>query len=425
MNQPEVDTDSAKQTFSNFLEEHYRDEIGALDSDYPSRLTLIYDWGDLVSFDLQLAKDYRADPDEYQQAFDEALRFHDVHDAAYLNYLKAIPRNVGEPVDPSEIFHARHHVSTIIGRITELEDTENLFHAGVYVCQGCDETNIQTRQPRQEVKEPFQCRGCGRRRVEYEIDYKRSEVLPRVIGMVEGPRQVVSLGDTQQEELVVLGEYANIIEPGQWYAFTGKTRVKLRNDGTSIVDPYYEAWHAEPIDPSEYLDDIEDDETLEVTTVLQSADVDLDPKHLTGFTTHTEQVFESTPPETMNETETKMKLLTPFLGLLGWELYDEEVRMEYTTNIGDADYVLGGDDPFFVVEAKSANSLTWSDTEQIEKYMWYSEATHGLLTDGVAYKFLVRSMDSMTASVVASCRYEHLEEFHEEIAKFTRAALLE
>jgi hypothetical protein len=426
MSGAKFDTNTAKAKFSAFLEEHHADDIRALAADYPARKTLVFDWNDFAAFAPKLAREYQSNRQDLQPAFDEALRFHDAHDAAYLNYCKALPRAVEDPAKITDALRSHGVVSTVTARITDIRDEETVLQNAAYECKACGKQNLRQRRPNQPADEPYYCDGCDRKRVEYHLDETQSEVLTRVVADIEGPEHAASYGDLQKHKLVLLGEYADIAEVGTWYNLTGWPRFELRPNST-VADPYFEAWHAEPANPDELFDgSVHENHAPAKDVIQQTTDFDLTRKHLVGYTTHVEDILDSRPARDLNETETKTKLITPFLELLGWNPYSRAMTMEHHTYIGDVDYAVvdEDDDAIFMVEAKSAGSLSPTHTDQIEKYMTYGETDFGLLTDGLTFKFLVNSRTKAAPSVVTTCRYEHLEEFQAEVEKFTQTSLL-
>lgn len=425
MNQGEFDEKRLKGQFSDFLDENYVTEIQNLKDDYPERLTLVFDWNDLESFDPNLASIYRHNRDAIQSILNEALRFHDAHSAAYLNYVKAIPREVGEVVEARNLNTPRSYITTIIGRISDVGDVEELLEAGVFRYEACEEWTIETRDHVNEVSDPFNCSNCGRRRVSFHLDESRSQVIERVEATLDDTLSITTTGTAAQYDIVVLGESATMIEAGSWYKFTGQSRYTLRENST-IADPHFEAWYAKPTSPLEAFDADDGNLTQKEKVVVEAADVDLSPTYLKGFTTHVEKVIGSIATQQMNETETRTKIITPFLDLLGWDVYGGNVRMEYSTTAGGADYaLLDGNDVIGIVEAKSAGSLTHGDFEQIKHYILYTQASYGLLTDGIQYQFVKNSEQRVSPAVVADCRYEHLADFYDVISNFSSEAVLD
>lgn len=91
------------------------------------------------------------------------------------------------------------------------------------------------------------------------------------------------------------------------------------------------------------------------------------------YVQRSQQLLETSPQ--MNEETTKMRLIQPFLRLLGWDLYSTEVEPEYTvpmaTGSTHVDYaLLIGDAPVAFVEAKPVKSdLTDQNVRQLKSYM--------------------------------------------------------
>ena len=77
----------------------------------------------------------------------------------------------------------------------------------------------------------------------------------------------------------------------------------------------------------------------------------------------------------MDEENTKVKLVRPFLELLGWDLYSTKVALEYKIPMASknthVDYaLLAGDSPITFVEAKPVRStITDDEVQQLRSYM--------------------------------------------------------
>ncbi len=109
-----------------------------------------------------------------------------------------------------------------------------------------------------------------------------------------------------------------------------------------------------------------------------------------------QQLIESSPQ--MDEENTKVKLVQPFLELLGWDLYSTEVALEYTvpmaTGSTHVDYaLLVGDSPVVFVEAKPVrSSLTDQNVRQLRSYMRQElEVDWGILTNGKSFEVLTKN----------------------------------
>jgi hypothetical protein len=100
----------------------------------------------------------------------------------------------------------------------------------------------------------------------------------------------------------------------------------------------------------------------------------------------------------MDEENTKVKLVQPFLELLGWNLYSTEVALEYTVPMASGsthvDYaLLVGDSPVAFVEAKPVRAtLTDSEVQQLRSYMRQElDVDWGILTNGKSFEVLTKN----------------------------------
>ena len=96
-----------------------------------------------------------------------------------------------------------------------------------------------------------------------------------------------------------------------------------------------------------------------------------------------------------NEARTRSYLVDPFIGALGYNIFDpSEVVPEYTADFGTkrgekVDYaIMREGKPIILIEAKSAKtSLSIWQASQLFRYYATTEARFGILTNGVKYQF--------------------------------------
>jgi len=124
-----------------------------------------------------------------------------------------------------------------------------------------------------------------------------------------------------------------------------------------------------------------------------------------------QQLIESSPQ--MDEENTKVKLVQPFLELLGWDLYSTEVALEYTIPMASGsthvDYaLLVGDSPVVFVEAKPVrSSLTDDEIRQLRSYMRQElDVDWGILTNGQSFEVLTKSRDQNGGEEVSVVQFE-------------------
>lgn len=122
----------------------------------------------------------------------------------------------------------------------------------------------------------------------------------------------------------------------------------------------------------------------------------MDNEQINEYVQRCQQLIESSPQ--MDEENTKVKLVQPFLELLDWNLYSTEVALEYAIPMASGsthvDYaLLVGESPVVFVEAKPARS-TLSDTEiqQLQSYMRQElDVDWGILTNGKSFEVLTKN----------------------------------
>jgi len=124
-----------------------------------------------------------------------------------------------------------------------------------------------------------------------------------------------------------------------------------------------------------------------------------------------QQLIDSSPQ--MDEENTKVKLVQPFLELFGWDLYSTEVALEYTIPMASGsthvDYaLLVGDSPVVFVEAKPVrSSLTDDEIRQLRSYMRQElDVDWGILTNGQSFEVLTKSRDQNGGEEVSVVQFE-------------------
>jgi hypothetical protein len=122
----------------------------------------------------------------------------------------------------------------------------------------------------------------------------------------------------------------------------------------------------------------------------------MDRDEIDEYVQRCRQLLESSPQ--MDEENTKVKLIQPFLELFGWDLYSTEVALEYTIPMASGsthvDYaLLVGDSPVVFVEAKPVRStLTNNEVQQLRSYMRQElDVDWGILSNGKFFEVLTKN----------------------------------
>lgn len=113
---------------------------------------------------------------------------------------------------------------------------------------------------------------------------------------------------------------------------------------------------------------------------------------LEEFVDHVEIVSDSHNLDDIREAGIKVKIITPLVRALGWDVMSPEVRFEVWTGEGDADYALCIDDtslPYpnsvVLIEAKATQNSLDDAKKQLRDYLEASSTTWGLSSNGNRY----------------------------------------
>ena len=137
----------------------------------------------------------------------------------------------------------------------------------------------------------------------------------------------------------------------------------------------------------------------------------MDRDEIAEYVQRCQQLIESSPQ--MDEENTKVKLVQPFLELLGWDLYSTEVSLEYTIPMASGsthvDYaLLVGDSPVVFVEAKPVRStLTEDEVRQLRSYMRQElDVDWGILTNGKSFEVLTKNRNQNGGEEVSVVQFD-------------------
>lgn len=141
----------------------------------------------------------------------------------------------------------------------------------------------------------------------------------------------------------------------------------------------------------------------------------MDDDGLSAFITRSENLVKASPQ--MDEANTKVRIVQPFIELLGWNPQSTEVQLEYSIQMGvgtkKVDYALMLDEnPVVFVEVKGCDTtLSESHQNQLKSYMRQLGVNWGVLTNGKRFVFLKRKTgtDRPDEIVLGSAAIEDLE----------------
>lgn len=137
----------------------------------------------------------------------------------------------------------------------------------------------------------------------------------------------------------------------------------------------------------------------------------MEPEAVAKYVRESQQLIETSPR--MDEQNTKVRLIQPFLELLGWNLRSTEVELEYTVPMGSrthhVDYaLLLGDAPVAFVEAKPVSAaLSDGSLQQLRSYMRQElEVDWGILTNGQSFEVLTKSRQSPNGEEISVVQFD-------------------
>jgi len=214
-------------SFKEFYSDYYRSEIAELAQQYPKeQKSLVIDWGDLYTFDADIADDLRQKPRQLLQYAEEALRLYDLPVNVSLGQAHVRVTGLPETTDISEIrADQRGNLLTIRGSVRRISDVRPKITTAAFECQRC---GTLTRIPQDRTagdsnfQEPHECQGCERQGP-FQINYDQSEFIDSQ--KLEVQNSVGGLQDTDPERISV------IIEDDE----TGKTSLGDRLRITGIL----------------------------------------------------------------------------------------------------------------------------------------------------------------------------------------------
>ncbi len=147
----------------------------------------------------------------------------------------------------------------------------------------------------------------------------------------------------------------------------------------------------------------------------ESISTDSVKQSIEEFVNHVERVSELHDLDDIREEGIKVKIITPLVKQLGWDIMTPEVKFEVWTGEGDADYALCIDDePEVLIEAKATHKSPGSAKKQLHEYLEASSTAWGLSSNGRRYALYKHKAGSIETKFVAE--YRKLPKYADELA---------
>lgn len=396
------------ERFRQFYRNYCSEDIIQLANQYPDESRSLYvDFVDLFTFDRDIAEDYLEMPDKMQEYAEEALRLYDLPADVSLGQAHVRLYNLPseEDLDITDIRVWDDVVGSLVRTdvyVQSVSDVEARATEAAFECQRCG-TMTYIPQWDDSFSEPNECQGCEREGP-FEVKTGQTEYVDS---------QTITVGPLPESDTASDAELTGYLEDdiagdvaeGDRIRIVGVLVGETNRSGT--LDFHLDVVSVEQVEKSV-------DEFWTGEFQFGGRTHELNQRVFEDFASRSKAVLET---QTLDETATRTKIITPFIGLLGWRIMHPEVAVEYTSEaLGGkdrADYVLldGESNPAIVIEAKQEGTRLSSHEAQLKRYMRNFGAVLGLLTNGESFRFLASDPRSDIPEEVelVSCGIDELE----------------
>jgi hypothetical protein len=400
-------------TFNQFYRLHYEAAINTLCEGYPDeRRSLYIDWETLDTYDTTLAADVASAPDQFREYAEEALRLYDTPFDVSLGQAHIRLTNPPQSVSISTL--ASHHAGQLVsitGYVQECGYIQPKIQDAAFECQRCGSL---TRVPQtgSERQTPHECQGCERSGP-FRIIYDQSEFVDWQTGTLA--ELTSPTADRPQSITVNLDDdLAGAFTASAVTQVTGVPHLDDSDPTEHTFEMYFDAYSVQQLDDPDWEQWATDHLGMTVETpTLAETDIE-------EFVQRSRQII--TTADHLDESSTQAKILTPFVHVLGWNVFAPEVQFEYSgddaTVGGNADYALCDRDghPAVIIEAKRVGRSLDPHLGQLKEYMRVFGADWGVLSNGDRYLMLraTENSPSPDEQQILDCRLEELLQ-HREI----------
>ena len=279
MAQAPQDPSDVTDRFIQFYRKYYRNEIGTLAQNYPNEQRSLYvDYDDLSTFDIELAEDYLAKPDQMQEYAEEALRLYDLPADVKLGRAHVRLTNLPETVDIRNIRVHDDHIGRMIavqGIVRKATDVRPKITEAAFECQRCG-TMTYIPQSDSGFQEPHECQGCERQGP-FHVDFDQSEFVDAQKVRVQESPEGLRGGETPQNIDVDLeDDVTGRVTAGDHVTLTGVLHIEQQtsnNEKTPIFDLYMDGVAVE-IEDEEFEDmNITEADVAEIVDLSNEPDI--------------------------------------------------------------------------------------------------------------------------------------------------------
>ena len=279
MAQAPQDPSDVTDRFIQFYRKYYRDEVGTLAQKYPNEQRSLYvDYDDLSTFDIELAEDYLAKPDQMQEYAEEALRLYDLPADVKLGRAHVRLTGLPETVDIRNIRVHDDHIGRLIavqGIVRKATDVRPKITEAAFECQRCG-TMTYIPQSDSGFQEPHECQGCERQGP-FHVDFDQSEFVDAQKVRVQESPEGLRGGETPQNiDIDLEDDVTGRVTAGDHVTLTGVLHIEQQtsnNEKTPIFDLYMDGVAVE-IEDEEFEDmNITEEDVAEIVDLSNEPDI--------------------------------------------------------------------------------------------------------------------------------------------------------
>jgi len=265
--------------FDSFYRNYYEGEIGELAQRYPNEQRSLYvDYDDLYRFDVDLAEDYRTQPEQMQEYAEEALRQFDLPADVKLGRAHVRLHNLPDAVDIRNIRVHDDHIGRLVqvrGIVRKATDVRPKVVEAAFECQRCG-TMTYIPQSDGSFQEPHECQGCERQGP-FRVNHDQSEFVDSQQVRVQESPEGLRGGETPQHIDVNLeDDVTGKVTAGDHVAVTGVLHIEQMEQGSeksAVFDLYMDGVAVE-IEDEEFEDmEITPEDVEEILALSQEPDV--------------------------------------------------------------------------------------------------------------------------------------------------------
>lgn len=380
----------------SFLEQFYHSAIVDLSAEFPEKHTLPVNWDDIEEHNKNWTTQLRDNPHAVISTLERAIATYPLTPPyGQLSFEEGETKpdeppfvriqNYPHESEFDELPKLDGTFTRITGRVTKIGEPEARVATAVFVCKRCGDRLSEALVEGESREAPTSCKACntdngygfsGR----YSTFADSQSVTLAPLTYRDSPTITLEL---RHELIDSVKLNSSVTVTGIVYCTGLSERIpEITMLANAVEQIQKEAPHPAVTYADRFLD-------------VEPAMNNQFRNRLTEFVERSSLILEH---QSLTEEDAQAKIITPFIHLLGWNVYSEKVRLEYSTpdSAGKPDYMLfdASGVPRIPVEAKAPNKYLDDFTHQIERYLETFNSDVGLLTTGEEYRLYEYSSNS-------------------------------